>query len=243
MNRLIPIDILFIISNYMNDNDLYSFLLSINVKKENEFFWKQRGEIKFKKDFFHNSFFGLLNKKKYNKIKQLKYLENFINEAKKINSIIRWNEEERINGDQIYTLQKLYLDHTEIIKLPKEIGQMTNLKRLILNYNNLEEVPKEIGQLLHLEMIDLAVNNLKQLPVELFTLKKVSFLNLNYNLLTFLPKEIGQLENLHKFYLFRNYIYVIPDEIKNLSNLLFLSIDEYSKLPDKMSPNIEIHKN
>ena len=98
--------------------------------------------------------------------------------------------QQRIRSALDSNSEALDLSGLGLIKLPKEIAQLSNLTLLNLNSNQLASLPKEIAQLSNL-----------------------SHLYLNSNQLASLPKEIAQLSNLTELYLHANKELKIPVEI------------------------------
>ena len=130
-------------------------------------------------------------------------------------------------------LKILFLESSNIKKLPVEIGQLSNLQYLSLRKNQLTAFPVEIGQLSNLQSLHLSSNELTSLPSEIGQLSNLQSLDLRYNQLTSLPTEIGQLSNLQSLSLSSNELRELPSAIGQLSNLqsLYLYGNELRELP------------
>lgn len=78
-------------------------------------------------------------------------------------------------------LQKLYLNHNNLDRLPATIGRLKSLVELDVSGNQLRELPAEIGMLINLERLMLVDNHLRTLPYELGHLYKLSALGVEGN--------------------------------------------------------------
>ncbi|MBD2511814.1 leucine-rich repeat domain-containing protein [Nostoc muscorum FACHB-395] len=138
---------------------------------------------------------------------------------------------------QLTNLQSLNLNNNQLSSLPSEIGQLTNLQSLNLNNNQLSSLPSEIGQLTNLQSLDLNSNQLSSLPSEIGQLTNLQSLDLNNNQLSSLPLEISQLTNLQSLDLNSNQLSSLPLEISQLTNLqsLDLNNNQLSSLPPEIS--------
>ena len=88
-------------------------------------------------------------------------------------------------------LNKLYLSHNDIAKIPKEIGSLAQLQCLYLNHNDIAKIPKEIGNLAQLQCLDLSHNGITEIPEELANLAQLQWLDLSHNGITEIPKELA----------------------------------------------------
>ncbi|CAD6995050.1 unnamed protein product [Ceratitis capitata] len=77
------------------------------------------------------------------------------------------------------------------------LWEFEHLTALYLNDNQLLRLPADIGLLSNLRTLDLSSNKLRSLPAELGELIQLRELLLNNNYLRVLPYEIGKLFHLH----------------------------------------------
>lgn len=75
-------------------------------------------------------------------------------------------------------LEKLYLNHNRLEKIPPEIGKLKSLVHLDLSHNLLVELPGEIGLLTKLEELLLFDNHLETLPIEFAYMHRLRILGL-----------------------------------------------------------------
>jgi len=130
----------------------------------------------------------------------------------------------------LVNLKVLTMYVNQIVEIPKEIGNLVKLKVLNLSYNQIKKIPKEIGNLVKLKELFLDNNRIKEIPKEIGKLVNLERLYLNFNKITEIPKEIGMgsaLVNLKELYLSENLITEIPKEIGNLINLERLYLSNY----------------
>ena len=78
-------------------------------------------------------------------------------------------------------LDKLYLDHNGLTKLPPEIGRLRHLTHLDVSGNMLTELPPEVGMLVNLITLLAFDNKLQTLPFELGSLFKLETLGIEGN--------------------------------------------------------------
>lgn len=120
----------------------------------------------------------------------------------------------------------LFLPNQGLIRLPPEIGTLSNLVDLELRNNQLTELPAEIGKLSNLSSLNLSHNRLSRLPPEIGRLHNLTGLYLEQNEIAALPPEIGTLQNLRDLRVSANYhLSDLPAEIGQLTNLRELLID------------------
>ena len=80
-----------------------------------------------------------------------------------------------------HSLNFLSLNNVSIVRLPKQIGQLTNLIRLEITNTGLASVPDDIGNLTSLEILNLSNNNITELPTTITNIRTLTELNLNNN--------------------------------------------------------------
>ena len=78
-------------------------------------------------------------------------------------------------------LQKLYLNHNKLIKVPAAIMKVNQLKELDLSDNLLTELPPELGLLFSLRCLYLFDNKLTSLPFEFGSLFQLDILGIEGN--------------------------------------------------------------
>jgi Leucine-rich repeat (LRR) protein len=121
-------------------------------------------------------------------------------------------------------LERLYLQHNQLVWLPPEIGNLNALQFLNLQHNELGSLPAEIGMLHNLTELLLSANQLSILPPEIGQLDKLIRLDLELNHLEGMPSQIGDLDSLEELILYLNSLTDIPPGIGNLSHLTILSL-------------------
>ena len=110
------------------------------------------------------------------------------------------------------------------IKIPREIGLLSNLRELDLSFNAITSIPVEIGVLQNLEILDLSCNKIDSFPVELGNLIKLLYLDLSSNAITSLPTSFGNLHALETLNLSQTGLTSFPQGICNMRNLKVLSM-------------------
>src|SRR5260221_598010 len=85
------------------------------------------------------------------------------------------------NYDEAGKLRYLNLSQLDLLRLPREIGQLVSLQRLDLSNNRLSELPAGIWHLTRLQTLDLYGNQLRQLPPEIGRLTQLQQLGLENN--------------------------------------------------------------
>ncbi|VDN02314.1 unnamed protein product [Thelazia callipaeda] len=122
------------------------------------------------------------------------------------------------------SLQKLSLNHNNLLCLPKEIGRLTRLRELSLVDNELSDLPVEIIKCMNLQVLDLSFNSLTRLPIVLFQMPSLIHLNLCDTSLSYLPSSFGLLTNLRFLDLRENQLRILPDAIGDLKDLKYLDV-------------------
>ncbi|MBI9016129.1 MAG: leucine-rich repeat domain-containing protein [Phycisphaerae bacterium] len=113
----------------------------------------------------------------------------------------------------------LYLSGMDLIKLPAEIGELTELEKLVIFKTELSSLPPQIGKLTALKNLDVSFNQLTCLPPEIGQLSNLETLFVEDSNLTCLPAEIEKLSNLQELMLSNNKLTSLPEEITRLTNL------------------------
>jgi hypothetical protein len=118
-------------------------------------------------------------------------------------------------------LIKFVLIDTAITTIPPSIGRLRNLKELILeDALFLTQLPEEIGNLASLEILNLSRSFINSLPPTIGRLRNLKVLNLEEaEILT-----IGNLESLEVLNLRSSSMESIPGSIVNLANLKILNL-------------------
>ena len=106
-----------------------------------------------------------------------------------------------------------------LIKLPKNIGNLAELMDIFLQFNSLIELPAEIGKLGKLKVLKLGGNNLSFFPKNIGRLKELEILTAWNNQLTELPEEICLLTNLKGLDVSGNSLSTLPELIIRLTGL------------------------
>jgi Leucine-rich repeat (LRR) protein len=136
----------------------------------------------------------------------------------------------------LQNLEKIDLSWTtQLLNLPKEIGDLSSLNKLHLYGSNITSLPCSVGRLQNLEEIDLSyTRQLLNLPEEIGDLSSLNKLHLYGSNITSLPCSIGKLQNLEEIDLSRTeQLLNLPEEIGDLSSLkkLNLSRSQITSLP------------
>lgn len=120
-----------------------------------------------------------------------------------------------------------------IMKLPSEIGELTELKEFICTGNSIIEIPSTIGNCTELEVLNLASNRIVAVPPEIGELKKLIKLDLRHNAIALLPPEIGKCESLEYLWLWGNNLIELDPAIVRLRKLkeLYLNDNRLTSLP------------
>lgn len=119
---------------------------------------------------------------------------------------------------QFSHLEKLTIDHSQVIELPACIGNLKTLKWLYADGNKISNIPKEIGQLTQLRVLGLSMNVIKELPMEIGNLHNLEELHLTRNNITIMPRSIDKCTNMHLLILSDNAI--DPKEKERVRNAL-----------------------
>ncbi|CAL7946887.1 unnamed protein product [Xylocopa violacea] len=84
-------------------------------------------------------------------------------------------------------LHILHLEGNELVKIPRELLELTGLIYLNLSDNKIEKIPADISQLINLRELILDRNGIRELPYELTELKNLRNISLAGNCLSCLP--------------------------------------------------------
>lgn len=115
----------------------------------------------------------------------------------------------------------LWLNHCELMFLPKEIGCLKYLEKLGLKENNLQDLPDELGQLANLKWLNLEKNEIYKLPDSFSNLKYLNHLNLAFNKFEQIPDFLYEFKNLNILSIRNNSIRTFSDE--NILGLSFVN--------------------
>jgi leucine-rich repeat protein SHOC2 len=126
-------------------------------------------------------------------------------------------------------LSILWLNHCELMYLPKEIGNLKNLERLGLKENALDELPAELGQLVNLKWLNVEKNQLYKLSDSFKMLKNLSHLNLAHNKLDRIPDYFYEMKNL-------NILLLKQNDIRNFNDEMCLGLSFLNKLDLRNNP-------
>lgn len=120
----------------------------------------------------------------------------------------------------------LDLSGLDLLRLPEEIGQLTQLKSLRVSHNRLTTLPKTLGRLVQLQSLDAAQNQLAVLPNTLGQLTHLQSLHLPHNRLTSLPETLDQLLELRILDARDNQLVCLPESLRRLASLQYLFLHD-----------------
>lgn len=126
--------------------------------------------------------------------------------------------------DSANRIINLSLNNFKIIKLPTDIGLLTQLKSLVLTNNLLDSLPAALWTLDQLTVLDLSHNKLSTVDSGIGNLKNLVFLSLSANGLKTVPRGIFSLPHLENLFLSHNSIDTLSDSISNLPFLKYLDV-------------------
>uniref|UniRef100_A0A8D0G1M9 Fibromodulin n=1 Tax=Sphenodon punctatus TaxID=8508 RepID=A0A8D0G1M9_SPHPU len=136
---------------------------------------------------------------------------------------------------KLKNLERLYLDHNNLTKMPNPLPR--SLRELHLAYNQISKIPSNVLEgLENLTALYLNHNQLNEIGTALRGLKSLILIDLSYNNLRRVPDGLpGSLEQL---YLEHNYVYSIPDDYFKVSpKLLYIRLSHNSLTNDGLSSN------
>ena len=122
-------------------------------------------------------------------------------------------------------LEKLYLNHNLIGKIPAEIHQLKQLKVLSLSHNRMHRVSSYLGCLRELEILNLSHNYLKSFSGGVETLPKLEILNISHNYIQELPNWIHKMTNLKQLNIRQNKLSELPECIEQMTHLETLYLE------------------
>lgn len=136
---------------------------------------------------------------------------------------------------KLKNLERLYLDHNNLTKMPTPLPR--SLKELHLTYNQISKVPPNaLEGLENLTALYLRHNQIHEIGSNLRGLKSLILADLSYNQLRKVPDGLpGSLEQL---YLENNQIHTVPDDYFKVSpKLLYVRLSHNSLTNEGVSPN------
>ncbi|XP_013412224.1 protein flightless-1 homolog isoform X3 [Lingula anatina] len=122
-------------------------------------------------------------------------------------------------------------------KFPKDVADMIGLRWLYVNDSNLDKLPDELSNLNKLEHISLVRNNLVSIHGELSDLPCLRVINCRYNNLrnTGIPTDIFSLEDLSTLDFSHNQLKEVPADLELAKGLLVLNLS-HNKIESIPSP-------
>jgi Leucine-rich repeat (LRR) protein len=105
---------------------------------------------------------------------------------------------EKIAGDKFISskVEVLFLNETDLERIPSFISTFKNLKQLNLSRTKVETLPESFGELVELVRLDLSTSQLLALPNSIGNLSALKYLNLSETLIDDLPFSFSKLNNL-----------------------------------------------
>ncbi|PWA51528.1 NB-ARC domains-containing protein [Artemisia annua] len=133
-------------------------------------------------------------------------------------------------GQNMKCLENLYLDGTNIKKLPESLGELHNLRKLDASETSIEEIPLSVRYLKRLRFLraqrcPFSSQNKGFLFTKVDILSNIRELNLSYCNLSVIPDGIGLLHRLISLDLSGNDFVHLPGSISLLSNLKMLFLN------------------
>jgi Leucine-rich repeat (LRR) protein len=147
-----------------------------------------------------------------------------------VEDVADFNEEGRVIR---FNLTNPDIAKDGIMKLPQEIGELTELRKFICIGNSIIEIPTVIGKCTELRELNLASNRIVAVPPEIGALRELRKLDLRHNSIALLPPEIGTCENLEYLWLWGNKLIELDPAIVRLRKLreLYLNDNRLTTLP------------
>ena len=145
--------------------------------------------------------------------------------------ILRNNFFTKKTFDQIERLAALeYLDvrRCGIIRLPNQIGYLTQLHTLEISGNNIRQLPETFGGLKKLTKLNLNQNahlDWRQAFTQMAQLPQLTELDLRKHDLKELAPEIGQMKQIEILKLSSNFLHTLPQALKTCSRLQYVDIN------------------
>ena len=138
-------------------------------------------------------------------------------------------------GQNMKCLENLYLDGTNIKKLPESLGELHNLRKLDASETSIEEIPLSIRYLKRLRLLraqrcPFSSQNKGFLFTNVDILSNIRELDLSYCNLSVVPDGIGLLHRLISLDLSGNDFVHLPASISLLSNLKMLCLNNCKRL-------------
>lgn len=136
----------------------------------------------------------------------------------------------KIDDDNVIGLN---LHHCGLKILPKSIGNLKSLQILYLQGNDLVKIPESIGNLTQLSELNLSYNEIKTLPKSIGNLISIQTFKLKGNQLEFLPDSVGNLKSLKILDVSRNQLITLPLSFKRLISIEDIDLRSNPLMPKK----------
>ena len=140
---------------------------------------------------------------------------------------------------QFRNLKELDLSHTPINDLPVFIGQLQKLAALNLSFTKITEVPKAVAKLIKLKRLYLKFTEVEVIPDFLRTFYKLTTLDVSNTSIDAVPDFISEIQNLERLDLSGTSITNLPSSLGQLNQMTTLDLDE-TQLEELPSSVVEL---